>query len=203
MFTFPTNDGLTMTALGLPHSELHTFRSNIEGNFRSALHMMTDLRARSEQARREERFYTMADVPNFFRKPYGAGWALVGDAGHHKDPTLAFGISDAFCDAELLAEAIHQGFSGAQPLEAALTEYEQSRNARAMPDHEENYRMAHLEGWDAPEILALRAALRGNEADTAHFCMVRARAVPPETFFAPENIQRIMRQANQRPETIH
>ena len=200
-FTFPTNDGLTMTALGLPHRELHSFRSDIEGNFRNSLHLMTDLAARSDQARREERFYAMADVPNFLRKPYGLGWALIGDAGHHKDPTLAFGMSDAFCDAELLVDAIHQGLSGEQLLDEALAQYEQKRNARAIPDHEENYRMAHLEGWDAPEVLGLRAALRGNEQDTAHFCAIRARAVSPETFFSPENLQRIMmRQATRTPE---
>ena len=36
------------------------------------------------------------DIPNFFRKPYGSGWALVGDAGYHKDPYTAQGITDAF-----------------------------------------------------------------------------------------------------------
>ena len=36
--------------------------------------------------RREERFNGAADMSNFFRKPYGPGWALVGDAGCHKDP---------------------------------------------------------------------------------------------------------------------
>ena len=24
--------------------------------------------------------------PNFYRKPYGNGWALIGDAGLHQDP---------------------------------------------------------------------------------------------------------------------
>src|SRR3712207_9569636 len=38
------------------------------------------------------------DLPNFFRKPHGSGWALVGDAGYHKDPYGAQGISDAFRD---------------------------------------------------------------------------------------------------------
>jgi hypothetical protein len=27
----------------------------------------------------------LAAVPNFFRKPYGPGWALVGDAGYNKE----------------------------------------------------------------------------------------------------------------------
>ena len=46
---------------------------------------------------------------NFYRRPYGDGWALVGDAGYHKDPILAIGISDAFRDAQLLADASDAG----------------------------------------------------------------------------------------------
>src|SRR6185295_4958018 len=44
-----------------------------------------------------------------FRKPYGPGWALVGDAGYFKDPFAAHGISDAFRDAELLTDAALSG----------------------------------------------------------------------------------------------
>jgi hypothetical protein len=35
-------------------------------------------------------------LPNFFRRPCAPGWFLVGDAGYHKDPYMALGISDAF-----------------------------------------------------------------------------------------------------------
>jgi len=44
-----------------------------------------------------------------FRKAYGPGWALVGDAGYFKDPFAAHGISDAFRDAELLTTAVVTG----------------------------------------------------------------------------------------------
>ena len=36
------------------------------------------------------------------------GWALVGDAGYYRDAVTAYGISDAFRDAELLAVALDQ-----------------------------------------------------------------------------------------------
>ena len=36
---------------------------------------------RVRAATREERFVGTA-VPNYFRRPYGPGWALVGDAGY-------------------------------------------------------------------------------------------------------------------------
>ena len=47
---------------------------------------------RVRAGRRADRFYGATDLRNFLRKPYGPGWALVGDAGCHKDPYLALGI---------------------------------------------------------------------------------------------------------------
>ena len=47
-------------------------------------------------ATRVDKIYGTADTANFFRKPYGPGWALVGDAGYHRDPVTAQGINDAF-----------------------------------------------------------------------------------------------------------
>lgn len=40
----------------------------------------------------------------FFREAAGPGWALVGDAGHFKDPAPGQGIADAIRQAERLAE---------------------------------------------------------------------------------------------------
>ena len=51
-------------------------------------------------------------MPNYFRKPYGPGWALVGDAGYNKDFITAQGIIDAFRDAELCATALDESLSG-------------------------------------------------------------------------------------------
>src|SRR4029450_10947483 len=61
----------------------------------------------SAAARRAEGVSGAANLPNFLRRPYAPGWALVGDAGCHKDPYLALGLCDAFRDAEVLVDAIH------------------------------------------------------------------------------------------------
>jgi flavin-dependent dehydrogenase len=77
-----------------------------------------------------------ADVPNFFCQPYGPGQALVGAAGYHQDPVTAQGMTDAFRDAELLAEVIDAGFSGRQPLTEALADYQRRRDAVVLPMYE-------------------------------------------------------------------
>lgn len=45
----------------------------------------------------------------FFREAAGPGWALVGDAGHFKDPAPGQGIADAARHAEHLAELVCYG----------------------------------------------------------------------------------------------
>jgi 2-polyprenyl-6-methoxyphenol hydroxylase-like FAD-dependent oxidoreductase len=45
-------------------------------------------------------------------------------------------MTDAFRDAELLAEAIDAGFSGRQPLTKALADYQRRRDAAVLPMYE-------------------------------------------------------------------
>lgn len=187
----PTNDGLTLIFVGWPHQEFHAFRADIEGNFLKTLDLTPKLAARVRNGTQVERFRGTADVPNFFRKPYGPGWALVGDAGYHKDPFTAQGFSDAFRDAELLAEAIDDGFAGRRPLLEALAEYEQQRNAAALPMYEFTCELATLAPPSA-EQMQLFAALRGNQAETNRFLGTIAGTVSIPEFFAPANIQRII-----------
>jgi flavin-dependent dehydrogenase len=199
VFAFPTHDGLTLLAVAWPHHAFAQFRADIAGGFRATLAMMPALAERLPSSRQAERFTGMADVPNFFRRPYGPGWALVGDAGHHKDPTLARGISDALCDAALLAEAVDAGLSGREELGGAMARYEQRRNARAIPENEANLQAARLERWDTPEAMRLRAALRHNPAEAGRFYAARLQVIPPGDFFNPENIGRIIQHAEGRP----
>lgn len=187
----PTHHGLACIIVGWPHDEFHTYRADIEGNYLKTLELAPELAERVRHGQREERFTGTADFPNFYRKPYGPGWALVGDAGYHKDSITAQGITDAFRDAELLSEAIDAGFSGRRPLEEALAEYEQRRNAASMPLFEMTCEFARLEP-PSPEQQQLFAALRHDQEQTNRFMGTLAGTVSIPEFFAPENIGRIM-----------
>ena len=100
----PTHDGLTLTVGGWPYAEFETNKKDVEGNFLKMFDLAPEFAERVRGAKREAPF-AGAPVANFFRKPYGPGWALVGDAGYNKDPITAQGITDAFRDAELCAIA--------------------------------------------------------------------------------------------------
>lgn len=187
----PTNDGLVCLPVAWTHNESQQYRADIEGNYLETLELAPGLAERLRQGKREERFAGMADLPSFFRKPSGPGWALVGDAGYHKDPITAQGISDAFRGAEALAEALDAGFSGRQSLETALAELERKRDEEAMPMYELTCQFAAL-GPPQPMMQQLFAALRHSQPETDRFFGTLAGTVPITEFFAPENVQRII-----------
>jgi menaquinone-9 beta-reductase len=66
----------------------------------------------------------------FYRKPIGAGYALVGDAGHFKDFVTGQGMTDALLDGERLAHAI---VSPAR--EQALEHFWHARDVATLPLH--------------------------------------------------------------------
>ncbi len=187
---FPTNDDEVVVFIEWPIQEFHAFRADIEENFLKTVDLVPSLAERIRHGRREERFVGTANLPNFFRKPHGPGWALVGDAGYHKDPYTGYGITDAFRDAELLAEAIDVGFSGRGALEEALADYERQRNEVALPMYELICQLASLEP-PPPEMQQLFGALCGNQIETNRFFGTIAGTVPIPEFFSPQNIQRI------------
>jgi flavin-dependent dehydrogenase len=192
VIAFPTNDDTVCILVGWRNREFQEYRSNIEDNYLRTLDLVPGLAERVRAGgRREERFVGTADLPNFFRKPYGAGWALVGDAGLHKDPITAQGITDAFRDAELLAEAIDAGFSGTLPLDEALAGYERERNEAATPIYELTCQLAALEPLP-PEMAQLFFALQGNQAQTDRLIGAIVGTVPVQEFFSPENVRQIV-----------
>jgi 2-polyprenyl-6-methoxyphenol hydroxylase-like FAD-dependent oxidoreductase len=87
-----------------------------------------DLAARLRMGRRTSPVTGMLRMPNYLRQAHGSGWALVGDAGYHRDALTGHGLSDAYRDAELLAIALHQALCGDVDPDTALTEYQRRRD---------------------------------------------------------------------------
>jgi flavin-dependent dehydrogenase len=194
VFAFPTNHGLTAIFIGWPISEFSRIRQNIAVAFMNVLEQIPELEQRVRAGKREERFYGTADLPNFFRKPFGPGWSLVGDAGHHKDPYTALGICNAFRDAELLASAIDEGLSGKRSLNDAMASYEKQRNAASVQLYRQNAELARFNPITEEE-LAIRAALRGNQDETNRFYLAQDGIIPPEEFFNEDNLRRLKARA--------
>jgi len=192
----PTHDDLTLVVAGWPYSEFEANKNDIEGNYLGMFDLAPEFADRIRSANREARFAGTA-VPNFFRRPFGPGWALVGDAGYNKDFITAQGIMDAFRDAELCSTALDQWFSDDRPYDEAMGEYQATRDEHVGPMFEFTCQLATLEPPPA-ELQQLLGAVHGNQEAMDGFARVNSGVTSPAEFFADENVERIFASANER-----
>ena len=187
----PTNDGLHLLMVNWPAKDFTRVRADVEGHVWQALEAAPGFLSRVREGCREEKWYGTAGVPGYLRKPYGRGWALVGDASYNRDPITAQGISDAFIDAELLAQALTQWLAGDGTFDELMARHEWARNERVRPMYEFTTHLAALEP-SPPDMQALFRALRGNQDATNAFLSAITGAIPISDFMANDNLGRIM-----------
>ncbi|MEA2451503.1 MAG: hypothetical protein QOG04_213 [Actinomycetota bacterium] len=133
---FPTHDDAVCVAIIWAKERQKEMKRDIEGNFNRGLETFGKFGEAILGGERVERFAGVHDLDNFSRNFYGPGWALVGDAGYHKDPVPADGISDAFRGAEMLSAALHESLADgdeAKAMEAYAAGYEEVANAHFDP----------------------------------------------------------------------
>ena len=185
-----THDGLTLVGVGWPIAELEANRKDIEGAYMRSLELVPAFAERVRAATREARFVGTS-VPNFFRKPYGPGWALVGDAGYTKDPVTAYGIMDAFLCAERLAEALGEWFSGSRSFDDAMAEYQSERDEHAAPGYHLTCDLARLQ-LPPPDLQRLFRAVSARQDAMDDFVSMMTGTLPVREFFDPTNVERII-----------
>lgn len=187
--TIPTNDDLTLLLVGCPFAHASEFRRDVEANYLEAIKRDPEWADRVAGATREERF-TGGGVPNFFRKPYGPGWVLVGDAGYTKDPITAQGISNAFVDAERVAEGLDATWRGDVSFVDAVARYHVERDA-ALPMYEFTTQLATLEP-PPPDLQELLGAIAGIQPAMDAFVSVYAGTMSPPEFFDPDHLAQVL-----------
>jgi 2-polyprenyl-6-methoxyphenol hydroxylase-like FAD-dependent oxidoreductase len=192
MAAFPTHDDLTLIIVGLPEDDFDAARRDVEGSFLSALAAAGPLADRVRAGNREERFHAATDLAGYFRKAYGPGWALVGDAGYHLHPITAQGITDAFLDAERVATALDAALTGRSTYEAAMSDCQSDRDRHVTPMYEMTFDLAQLDHPPPPETQQLLAAVAQSPQAMNDFVSVQAGTLPIPDFFSPDNVGRIM-----------
>jgi flavin-dependent dehydrogenase len=192
----PTHDGLTCLVVGWPRSQFEANRKDYEEHYMKALELAPEFAERVRGATRETRFTGTADLAGFFRKPYGPGWALVGDAGYHKDPITAFGIGDAFRDAEGVSAALDDALAGRRSYDDAMGAFQSARDEESGALYDFTCEFAKVEP-PAPEMQQLLGAVSQSREASDDFVSVMAGTLPVPAFFDPDNVARIMREAGQ------
>jgi 2-polyprenyl-6-methoxyphenol hydroxylase-like FAD-dependent oxidoreductase len=156
----PTDHGLTLVGACPSIDRRDEARGNREAVYEEGVRGWPELHAGVQGARREGPVHTMANMHGFFRVSAGPGWALVGDAGHFKDPTPGQGIADALRQAEKLAGSIERALGGGNP-DPILKEWWRWRDEDAW----EMYWFAHDMGAPGPTPPVLRQVQRRIAAD--------------------------------------
>ena len=182
----PTNDDLTVAVVTWGADEFEANRHDLLGNYLRVFEADPSIAERVAGARRVTRPVGML-MGNFYRQSFGPGWALVGDAGYHKDAVTAQGISDAFRDAEALVAALDDALSGRRPWDDALAAYQAARDEATLPMFELTCQLASTEPPDE-ETAGLFATIAADPSTSAAFAGVIAGTLPVQAFFDPANL---------------
>jgi flavin-dependent dehydrogenase len=141
----PTDDDVCLLATYAPQAEFGQARTEATAFHRGIIASLApDLDERLRDAERVGTLIGSGDQRNFFRQAAGPGWALVGDAGHHKDSITARGITDAFAQAELLSEILAGRCESDAAVDTALAEYARRRDTMLLESYQATLRTTDL-----------------------------------------------------------
>jgi 2-polyprenyl-6-methoxyphenol hydroxylase-like FAD-dependent oxidoreductase len=123
--------GIWMAIVYLPQGQFDAFRHNKDENFWNAMDSDPRIGPRLRAGNQIQPIKGAGDFVNFVREPIGEGWALVGDAGQHKDPIFGQGIGDAVRSAEMLADCMLEAQSD---VDTALARFRLKRDLDLVPN---------------------------------------------------------------------
>ena len=86
--------------------------------------------------------------------------------------------------------ALDRAFSGTRPFDAAMSEYQRTRDARVKAMYEFTCQLATLEPLP-PEMQQLFRAVHGNPKAMDEFARMNAGTISPAEFFAPRTSMRL------------
>jgi 2-polyprenyl-6-methoxyphenol hydroxylase-like FAD-dependent oxidoreductase len=181
---FPTHRDEACVFLMLPVHEagrlLHAGTRRLEVWEEFLRHAAPDLAARVDGGAITAPLRGTVGLPNHVRRAAGPGWALVGDAGYHRDPITAHGMTDAFRDAELVAIEVDRMLSGDATEDEAIAAYQEARDVAQARTFALTHELAAFPPLDRFVELQteLAHALDEEAADLAALPDLTARAVP-------------------------
>lgn len=164
----PTNDGATLVQAYFPQAEFRRVRADAMTAYLDNVRTVApDLHVRMLAGGRLDRIYGTGEQRNFFRTAAGPGWALVGDAGHHHDSITARGISDAFMQAQMLADRVTGQLDDPMALDKAVAAYARDRDDALIDDYYDTLSTARLSV--PPHRLAMLREVAADPARTEEF----------------------------------
>lgn len=187
----PTS-GAHLVACYVPQDEFAKAKSDPKGTFFSSLEQVNSpLSQDVARAQQIGRLIGMGDQKNFFREASGPGWALLGDAGHHKDSLTAYGITEALRQSSFLAEELAKvPIDVPADVDSATKMYGVRRDDESLPKYIPTLSVAKLEVSDA-RMTMLRRIQDDPEMCDLYFSAM-AGVLPTEDFYKKLSDQGIL-----------
>lgn len=190
ILVFPTHDGLTCIWAGRSHQDWDSYRKDVERAYLEIIDLAPSLAERLKGARQVSPFKGTSKLMNFYRRSFGSGWALVGDAAYHRDPLPGMGIGDAFLGAQLMADALIGLDGDSTRLDCSLAAYQSAFRERTMPVFDYTLKAASLK--DPTSTVPIYQRVAQSREETTRFMDVLAGNIPFKEFFNPTNIARLL-----------
>ena len=131
-FIFPMEPGVDCLAIEAQPEDFEEFRRAPATVLVERFKRLPGMAARLAGAELDGSALGMRGIDNYFRKPFGPGWVLTGDAAYCKDPSTGLGMGDALAQALLLDGALDAVLKGAD-WESTLAEFQRQRDEAMMP----------------------------------------------------------------------
>lgn len=133
-FAFPSAPVGKLLVLLMGHrDEASDARKDPEAYWQRKLAEHPGLARRVAGAPPGSKLRSTGDCPAFFRASSGPGWALVGDAGHFKDPVTGQGMRDAMWAGRTLAEQILPVMGEPLAVDRSTRDWEAERDRECLP----------------------------------------------------------------------
>jgi len=183
-FLFPMREGEDCIALEVQPEDFDEFRSGHAALFEARVRKLPEMARRMQDAHIEGKLIGVKGIDNFFRKPYGPGWALTGDAGYLKDPSTGLGIGDALEQSFMLTESLGTWFGGAD-WEATMSAFQQKRDQVMKPAYNATLAFTRMRDMGPAEQNLLKALFLspGATRSLAHSIVAQlATLLPPGAY---------------------
>ncbi|MEO0444081.1 MAG: NAD(P)/FAD-dependent oxidoreductase [Pseudomonadota bacterium] len=164
--------GSVLVATYFPQNDFNRVRKSAMAWHMNAIETTApNLFKRLKSAKQSERLWGTGDQQNFFRQATGPGWALVGDAGHHKDSITARGITDALVQSELLVSRVKNNIHDQPKLNESLQHFAKDRDMLMMPGYKGTLAVAKLEAQNE-RISLLRSVADNTSTHGIYFDVI-------------------------------
>jgi flavin-dependent dehydrogenase len=180
----PTNDDRKLIMTYFPQADYNEVRKDVEPAYLEAVRTTApDLYERMQGGERVEQMYGTGHQENFFRKAYGPGWVLVGDAVNHKDSITARGITEAWVQAQTLTDCIGERLHDDAALNRALRRYENNLGNEALSQYQGALNVAELKPEGRTEMLR---KLVGHQEHIDRYFSTLSGAISIDDFYNDE-----------------